>query len=118
MADPSVNGVNGNGRAPNGTFVVGNKGGPGGSQYALRVAEFRAALVDAVTPDDVAGIIRKLVEKAKAGDNFAARELLDRLLGKPDQSHKIVAAIGTNAFTPEQVAEVILAGRLALPPTE
>jgi hypothetical protein len=36
----------------------------------------------AVTPDDVVAVIRRLHEKALEGDVGAAREFLDRCLGK------------------------------------
>jgi hypothetical protein len=36
-----------------------------------------------VTPEDMAAVARALVERAKAGDVAAARELLDRIIGRP-----------------------------------
>jgi len=74
---PSPNGRNGAGR-----FAKGNPGGPG-NPHAASVARLRAALVEAVTPDDVAAIARALVTQAKGGDVAAVRELLNRLLGPP-----------------------------------
>lgn len=40
-------------------------------------------MFDAVTPDDMTAIIRKMVEQAKRGDLAAIRELLLRTLGRP-----------------------------------
>jgi hypothetical protein len=37
----------------------------------------------AVTAKDIEAVARALVEKAKAGDVPAIRELLDRILGRP-----------------------------------
>jgi cobalamin biosynthesis protein CobD/CbiB len=36
----------------------------------------------AVTPEDMAAIARALIDKAKTGDVAAARELLDRIIGR------------------------------------
>ena len=69
-------------RNPDGTFAVGNPGGPGNPQ-ARRVGELRSALLDAVSPEDIGEIIRGMVAQAKAGDVTAAREVLLRVLGKP-----------------------------------
>jgi len=78
MTDP--NGANG--RDANGRFAKGNPGGPGPA-FPRRVAELRAAILDAVTPADVVDVIRALVKAAKGGDVAAAKVFLDRLLGTP-----------------------------------
>jgi hypothetical protein len=79
MSSPSTNGLNG--RGAGGRFAAGNPGGPG-NPHAKRVAALRAALLDGVTPEDVTEVVRLLVTAAKAGNVPAARELLDRCLGK------------------------------------
>ena len=81
MGSPLSNGSNG-GRNANGQFAKGWKGGPG-SPHAAKVAEWRQALVDAVTPEDLTAVVQKLVERAKAGESWAVRELMDRTVGKP-----------------------------------
>jgi hypothetical protein len=78
---PSPNGRNG--RDAGGRFAKGNAGGPG-NPFSRRAAELRTALYEAVTPDDLRAIVKKLVKHAKAGDVTAAREVLNRLLGKPE----------------------------------
>jgi ferritin-like protein len=50
------------------------------------VAELRNALLGAVTPEDVEQIIAAIVKAAKKGDVVAAREVLDRTVGKPSQT--------------------------------
>ena len=77
-----------NGRDATGRFAKGNPGGPG-NPYNKRVAQLRSALISAVTEDDVRGIIQALVEKAKSGDVAAAKEVLDRTLGKPQEADLI-----------------------------
>jgi len=74
-----------NGRAGNGRFAAGNRLAKG-NPFAKRVAELRAALFDAVTPDDIRAVVQMLVSNAKAGDVASIKELLQRLLGpsQPD----------------------------------
>ena len=75
---PSPNGRNGNGK-----FAKGNAGGPG-NPYARRVARLRGLLLDNVTDEDLKAIVVALVDKAKAGDLNAAREVLTRTIGRAD----------------------------------
>jgi hypothetical protein len=70
------------GRDKGGRFAAGNRGGPG-HPYGAKVARLRAALLDAVSEADVKAIVAELIAQAKDGDVVAARELLDRVLGKP-----------------------------------
>jgi hypothetical protein len=70
-----------NGRQPGGRFGAGNSFGKGNPHHA-KVARLRSALLAAVTEDDIAAVVAKLIELAKAGDVHAAKELLDRVLGK------------------------------------
>ena len=78
--DPSQTGDNG--RDTKGRFAQGNRLARG-NPHAKRVAELRAMIRDAVTQDDLKAVVGALIEKAKGGDVMAARELLDRLVGKP-----------------------------------
>jgi hypothetical protein len=73
-----------NGRDPGGRFSAGNPGGSG-NPFARQVAQLRSALLEAVTPDDVRTIVLALVKKARKGDLVAAREVLDRCIGRPTQ---------------------------------
>ena len=44
----------------------------------------RGMILDAVTEDDLRAVVAALVKQAKNGDVTAARELFNRLVGKPD----------------------------------
>ena len=80
---PKPNGLNG--RDHNGRFAAGNPGGPG-NPHARKVASLRNALLDAVSEDDLRKIIAALLTAALKGDTVAAREILDRTIGKPVQT--------------------------------
>jgi len=80
MHAPSGNGTNGTGRDARGRFVRGNAGGPG-NPFARRVAAARKALLDAAGPEQIAQIVRALVERAIAGDVAAARVVLRYTVG-------------------------------------
>lgn len=80
MPTPSTNGANG--RDANGRFTKGNAGGPG-NPHARRSAELRQAMLEAVSPDDIAEIMQRLVQMAKEGDVAAIREVLNRVVGRP-----------------------------------
>lgn len=82
--EPSTNGRNGNGQ-----FTKGNPGGPG-NPFSAKVNGHRAAMLEAISEDDVQRVVRKLVELAADGDVAAAKVLLDRLFGK-----EIVARVET-----------------------
>ena len=80
MKTPSPNGANG--RDATGRFAKGNSGGPG-NPYAKKVGQLRSAMMRAVTPTDMRSIVQKLVELAREGNVPAAREVIDRCVGKP-----------------------------------
>lgn len=68
-------------RDTRGRFVGGNQAAKGrGPGDAGRV---RALIRESVTDDDLRAIVATLVAEAKAGNLQAAKELLDRLAGKP-----------------------------------
>ncbi len=87
MDEPFANGGNGEAeRDGHGRFLPGNNAAAGrGNPHAARVNAWRTALADTVTEEDLAEVIGKLVQKAKAGERWAVCELLDRCLGKPVQ---------------------------------
>lgn len=80
---PINNGRNGKGQFAKGHSISRgpHKGGDGTKAKMLK-----AALLSAVSPKDIVEIARALVKKAKKGDVFAAREVLDRMVGKADEN--------------------------------
>jgi hypothetical protein len=74
-----------NGRRTDGTFAVGNRGGPG-NPHSRRMHELRRELLDAVEPGTIKAVVDKLSELAKGGDIPAAKLLLDHAIGRPTQA--------------------------------
>jgi hypothetical protein len=70
------------GREANGRFAPGNPGGPG-NPFARKVAALRAALIDAVTPQDITEIMYLVVFNAKAGSLEWTKFLFQYAVGKP-----------------------------------
>ena len=86
MNAPSPNGSNG--RDAKGRFASGNSGGPG-NPHAKRIAKLRSALLGAVSAADMKAIVRQLIKQAKDGDVRAAKEIIDRCIGKPIEADLI-----------------------------
>lgn len=63
-----------------GRFLKGNKASPGNPIFA-KIHEYRKAISDAVTPEYLREVLRKLIQLALMGDTVAARILLDRTVG-------------------------------------
>jgi len=64
-----------------GHFKKGNPGGTGNPNILIQM-KYRKAIAQAVTAKDLKEILKKLVEKAKNGDNIAAKIIIERCLGK------------------------------------
>lgn len=69
-------------RDKHGRFLPGNKVARGNREY-VKAMRLRRVLLAAVTEDDLKAVIRVLLEKARAGDTTAAKEVLDRTIGRP-----------------------------------
>lgn len=79
MNEPTNNGENG--RDPDsGRFGHGNKFGRG--RPPGRSNELRDIMRSAISDDDVRAVVRALVDAARAGDIAAAREVLNRAVGR------------------------------------
>ncbi len=79
------------GRDRKGKFGKGNHCATGrnDTEAAQRSNKLKAALLSAVTAKDMQAIAGELVKKAKTGDVPACKELFDRCLGKPHQTHEV-----------------------------
>jgi hypothetical protein len=90
MSDPVpiANGVNGTaGRDALGRFTPGNCAAVGRSQpFATQAAALRRAFYEAVTPEDLRALARRLITQAKEGNLAATKLLLLWLLGKPGEA--------------------------------
>ncbi len=88
VSDPKKNGFKENGsqqpqRGADGRFLKGNKGGPG-NPFGRAVARFRKKVLESVTEEDIERLVKALVRRAtEAGDNQAAKLLLQYVIGKP-----------------------------------
>jgi hypothetical protein len=80
---PSRNGREG--RAKNGRFAKGWKGGPG-NPHAIRVNKLRSVLLREITTDRWRIVVDQLITKAERGDLDAIKMLMDRMLGKATQA--------------------------------
>ena len=65
-----------------GRFASGNRFGRG-NPHAKAMADARAAIYEAVSEKDLAGVFKALVAKAKEGDVPAARLVVEYRAGKP-----------------------------------
>ena len=80
------------GERKDGLFAKGGKGGPGRPPKA-REEKYADALKKAVTFKDITDIAKTLVNKAKAGDEKAAKLLFEYLIGKPVERIESVSVI-------------------------
>ena len=114
---PTNHNTNGDGRDRSGRFGSGNQFGSGGNPYAAKVAALRAALLAAVTEDDISEIADVLLAQAKNGDKAATKLLFQYTLGKPQPfvspdrlTVDALRALDESAVSPEVVASFL--GRL------
>ena len=92
------------GRDRRGRFAQGNAGGPGRTAGTV---EHRRELLAACTPDDVREIVQALKEQAKSGDVQAARELLNRLFGKPREAAPDIAIEVGDLNSSEEISRML-----------
>lgn len=106
--DPSETAHNGRGRDTCGRFAAGNKIAKGNPQ-ARKMARLRGALLRTVTIEDIQEIVTTLLKLAKEGDVQAAKIILERVLGKPDQSLDVMMTATTPVRSPEEIRAQISA---------
>lgn len=90
------------GRNPLGQFTAGNNISLGShhSKAQTKGRVLKAAMMEAVTEKDMIAIVKKLIKQARQGDVPAIKELFDRCLGKPLQTHEVDVEVRT--YTQEQ----------------
>lgn len=102
-----------NGKNQLGQFIKGNQLSRGSHHMKAQSKGklLKAAMMEAVTAKDMIVIVKKLVKQAKQGDVPAIKELFDRCLGKPLQTHEVDVEVKT--YTLEQCDSIrkLLAGR-------
>ena len=99
MAVPSTNGRNGSGQ-----FATGNKHGKGNPLFG-KVATLRSAVLESVTPATVKGLIKALIERAKAGDTAAARLILPYLIGQPATAKELETELESEPITMDRMTD-------------
>jgi hypothetical protein len=101
-ADGSVgNASEGQDRTSSGQFAQGHSYSVGNKSHTNeRTKALKQALLEAVSDQDMKDIVVKLVKKAKEGDIQAIKELFDRCLGRPLQTHSVDAEV--RFYTSEQ----------------
>lgn len=99
------------GRDTKGRFVQGNSFATG-NPFAKRTHALRAALLASIRPEDIREVIEMLLAKAKRGDVVAARELLDRTLGKPAQAVAVTGPDGEPLGVTLQAVQVAVLAAL------
>ena len=87
---PKPNGENG--RSEKGRFLPGNPGGPG-NPYAKKVAEFRSRVLAVISVEDCDAVLRTLTALAIAGESWAVKEFLDRVMGKAKETVQIEGGV-------------------------
>jgi hypothetical protein len=119
---PNGNGI-GDVRGKNGRFAKGHKGGPG-NPLGKKIEKLRAALVRAVTDDDIRQMAKGLIRQAKRGSPAAATVLWDRIFGRAKQpielsgkDGKMLRAKIIHAFDFDRYGELHrrVSGRIAEP---
>ena len=71
---------------PNGDFAKGNTAGAKTTNREhAKAMDFKRIFQSAITEQDMLDIAKAMLTKAKGGDVKAAKEVLDRCMGKPEQ---------------------------------
>jgi hypothetical protein len=74
-----------NDRSTDGRFAKGNRFGPGNPFYRKQ-AEFRRAVLELFTPEDVMSLLRVMLALGRNGDVAAAKVFLEYVVGKPHKA--------------------------------
>ncbi len=96
------------GRVRSGRFSHGNRSGTG-NPFAKRTADLHRALLDAVEPRMIEGMVKRMVRAALEGDVAAAKVIFDRVLGRAAPTVLRLPAIVTAADLPKALNKILQA---------
>jgi hypothetical protein len=82
-------------RDSKGRYLKGHPGGQGQTDLTKRVTEFRRAVLECTSLEDILKVWAVLYQKALKGEKWAIQQYLDRVLGKDVAALFIQQIIGT-----------------------
>ena len=96
--DAEGNGTYANGNfTEKGKFAKGNTASKGHKQREqVRANEFKRIFQEAISFEDMKAVAEAMLTKAKGGDVKAAKEVLDRCMGKAPQAVKLEGEVNLN----------------------
>ena len=106
-----------NGKDAKGRFAVGNKLGRGNPRLR-RLHAIRATIIHAMTHERIMAVIDSLYDQAVAGDVIAARELLDRTIGKPEAHVHVTGDVSPDAILRRIESYMVVRRALMVPLTD
>ena len=90
-------------RNERGQFIKGHCHPGPGNPFLTKVTALRAALYDAVTPQDILDVIQKVLAQAKKGCVKSQQLFLDRCLGKMEINIQNNVQLQKITTTPDQI---------------
>ena len=94
-----------NGRTPRGQFGIGNKAAVG---HSSKGKQLRAAVIRAISEEDIQGIVLTMIDLAIGGD-IAAAKLILSTIGPPTESDAPPAAPEINDTNFQEIKRELLA---------
>jgi len=83
-----------NGRNKRGQFAKGNKTAKGHKDPKAEMRmDFKRWFKEAITKEDIQAIAKALVRVAKRANIRAAKEIMDRCMGKAEQAHEVSGTV-------------------------
>lgn len=86
-------------------FKKGNAGGPG-NPFTKRCNELRVIIYSEVSDEDMRAVVRAVLAKAKNGDSQAAKEIIDRLLGKAKETVELTGELESSGTVQDRKSVV------------
>lgn len=112
-------------RGKGGRFLPGHSVKSPGNPKARMAHAVASAIRNAITPDEIVAVARKLYLQALAGDSLAARILLERVCGRPrEEAHHPNVNLGPFGSASDLplamrgISEAMLEGRISVAEAE